>query len=156
MSNHATRFGFPNCGRSRRCDRRTLAIVAVSLVVASGCGLGESPLLPQASVEIIRGRDSAGANIELEKRGETLTTARVTDLVLGTGEAEIVSAPNGHVEFAIDFPAGVTIIYRGSLQVGGVASPHAVGTWVQRAAWIFGEDSGTWEAAAFPANETAR
>jgi len=113
MFNHDTSFGFPDYERGKRCDRRVLAIVAVSLVVASGCGSGQSGLLPQASVEIIRGKDSAGATIELEKRGDDLIRARVIDIVLGTGEAEIISDENGNIEFTIDFPGGAAITYGG-------------------------------------------
>ena len=143
MSNLATSFGFPDHGRGRRCYRRVLA---VSLVVVSGCGSGQSALLPQASVEIIRGKDSAGATIELEKRGDDLTQARVIDVVLGTGEAEIISTTDGAVEFTIDFPSGTAITYSGR-QVD-TATPEDVvfsGTWRQHPGGVFGEDFGTWD-----------
>ena len=119
----------------------------LSLVVASGCGSGQSALLPQASVEIIRGKDSAGATIELEKRGDDLTRARVIDVVLGTGEAEIISDANGHVEFTIDFPAGASVRYIG--QLAHPDAPGAVtisGRWYLRSSGMFGVDTGTWRA----------
>ncbi len=145
MSNHAMSFGFADYGRSRRCDGRVLAIVAVSLVVASGCGSGESALLPQASVEIISGKDSAGATIELEKRGDDLTAARVIDGVLGTGESEIISTTDGGVEFTIEFPAGATITYTGNMLDAGPDNLLQIdGLWLQRAKGIFGTDAGTW------------
>ncbi len=151
MSNHGMSFGFPECGCRVRRGRCTLSIVTLSLVVACGCGSGGSAILPQVSVEIIRGKDSAGAIIELEKRGDDLTHARVIDVVLGTGEAEIISTTDGRVEFTIDFPAGATITYLGSIQPPSASSAQAVaGTWTQHAEGIFGEDTGTWEAAADP------
>ncbi len=152
MSNHDTSIGFPGCGRAWRPSRWVLTALAVSLVVVTGCGSGQSALLPQASVEIIRGKDSAGAIIELEKRGDELKRARVIDAVLGTGEAEIISDKDGHVEFTIPFPAGATITYFGTVQDTGVSSAQAIaGTWTQHSAGIFGEDTGTWEAATDPA-----
>ena len=157
MSNHDTSFGFPDGGRGKHGNRRVLAIVAVSLVVASGCGSGQRALLPQASVEIIRGKDSAGAIIELEKRGDDLARARVIDVVLGTGEAEIISDEDGQLEFTIDFPVGATIAYLGAIQDNGTSSALIIsGTWKQHSAGIFGEDAGTWQAATSPAQQTSR
>jgi hypothetical protein len=131
--------------------RNALAFVWLVLVFVSGCGSGASALLPLESVEILRGKDSAGATIELEKRGDDLTGARVIDVVLGTGEAEIISTTDRSVEFTIDFPAGATITYVGTLQPPSASSAQAVaGTWTQHAEGIFGEDTGTWEAAADP------
>ncbi len=147
MFNHPTSFRLPDCGRGRPCDRRVLAIVAVSLVAASGCGSGQSALLPQASVEIIRGKDSAGAIIELEKWGDDLTQARVIDMVLGTGEAEIISDEDGYIEFTIDFPGGAAITYRGrQADAGELDDVMLSGTWRQHPGGVFGADSGTWEA----------
>ena len=104
-------------------------------------------MLPQSSVEIISGKDSAGATIELEKRGDDLTAARVIDVVLGTGEGEIISTTDGNIEFTIEFPAGATITYRG--QRAETGAPEYVvlsGTWRQHPGGVFGEDFGTWEA----------
>lgn len=157
MPYHDTNFGFPDYGRGRWCDRWVLTIVAVSLVVASGCGSGVNALLPQTSVEIIRGKDSAGATIELEKRGDNLTQARVIDVVLGTGDAEIISTADGVLEFTIEFPAGATISYVGAIQDNGDSSALAIsGTWTQHSAGIFGEDAGTWHAPTNPEQQTRR
>ncbi len=104
-------------------------------------------LLPQASVEIIRGKDSAGATIELEKRGDDLTQARVIDVVLGTGEAEIISDQEGQIEFTIDFPGGAAITYRGQqTDAGELDELMLSGTWRQHSGGVFGEDSRRWEA----------
>ena len=127
MSSHDSSCEFPDDGGSWGCDRRVLAIVAVSLVVASGCGSGEYALLPQVPIEIIRGKDSAGATIELEKRGADLTAARVTDAVLGTGEAAIISITDDSIEFTIEFPAGSTITYLGSVQPPRSLSEKRIG-----------------------------
>ena len=149
MSNHDTSFGLSDHGHGIRCDRWVLAIVAVSLALASGCGLGQSVLLPKTSIQIISGKDSAGAIIELEKRGDDFTRARVIDVILGTGVAEIMSDKNGHVEFTIDFPAGATITYFGTVQDPGASSAQAIaGTWTQHSVGIFGSDYGTWSATA--------
>ena len=157
MFNHDTSLGLSDHGYGGRCDRRVLATVVVSLVAASGCGSGQRASLPQASVEIIRGKDSAGATIELEKRGDDLTRARVIDVVLGTGEAEIISYEDGQLEFTIDFPVGATISYLGAIQDNGASSALTIsGTWKQHSAGIFGEDAGTWEAATSPAQQTSR
>lgn len=147
MSNHPTTLGRPHYGHGRPCDRRIFAIAAVALVVASGCGTGRSALLPRASVEIIRGTDSAGATIELEKRGDDLTQARVIDVVLGTAEAEIIATTDRSVEFTIEFPGGVAITYRG--QRVDTAAPGDVilsGTWRQHPGGVFAGDFGTWAA----------
>ncbi len=58
---------------------------------------------------------------------------------------------DGNVAFTIDFPAGATITYLGSVQPPSTSSTQTVaGTWTQHAEGIFGEDTGTWEAAAAP------
>ena len=145
MSNHATNFRFPECGRGGYGVRRVVAVV--SLVVACGCRSGSIAFLPLASVEIITGKDDAGATIELEKRGDELTAARVIDVILGTGEAEIVSNDNVHIEFTIDFQAGVAITYRGRTADSGNPGDVTIsGTWHQHAGGVFGGDFGTWEA----------
>ena len=129
-----------------------ITFAGLSLVVAFGCGFNGDAPRSGASVEIIQGKDSAGAAIELEKRGDDLTRARVIDVVLGTGAAEIISDEDGHIEFTIDFPAGATITYVGAVQDPGASSAQAIaGTWTQHSAGIFGEDTGTWEVATDPA-----
>jgi len=121
----------------------------LSIIVGSGCGLNAPVPLHETTVETIRGKDSAGAAVELVKQGDDLTRARVIDVVLGTGEAEIISSDDGYVKFTIYFPAGATITY-----VGIIAEAHDAdarflvsGTWTQHASGIFGSDRGTWEAA---------
>lgn len=125
---------------------RLLFQAATALLIGTSCGL-IGPTLPQgAAVTIIRGKDSAGAIIELEKRGDDFTAARVMDVVLGTGEAEIVSTTDGTVEFTIDFPGGATITYRGrQADAGELDELMLSGTWRQHSGGVFGEDFGTWE-----------
>ena len=157
MSQHDTSPQLSDHRRSRRCDRGALVAVAVSLLVASGCGAGPGALFPQTSIEIITGKDSAGATIELEKRGADFAAARVIDGMLGTGEGEIIPTTDGGIEFTIEFPAGATITYLGSVQSPSTSRAQAVaGTWVQHAEGIFGEDTGTWETAAYSVQETDR
>ncbi len=141
-----------------RPHRRCVAgLACLSLTLGPGCGLSDGASRSGASVEIIKGKDSAGATIELEKRGGDLTRARVIDVVLGTGEAEIISTTDGGVEFTIEFPAGATITYLGSVEPPSAPSAQAVaGTWAQHAEGIFGEDTGTWEAAADPVHGADR
>ena len=140
--------------RGRRHHRGVITFASLSLIATPGCGLSDAPSRSEASVEIIQGRDSAGAIIELQKQGGHLTRARVTDLVLGTGEAEIISGNDGYVEFTIRFPGGVAIAYRGQH-----ADPQAVedvmvsGTWHQHPSGIFGADSGTWQAPSPPGDK---
>jgi hypothetical protein len=98
-------------------------------------------------VEIIQGKDSAGATIELEKRGDEFAEVRVIDVVLGTGEAEVISDIDGHVEFTIDFPGGAAITYRGQQAgTGALEDVMLSGTWYQHPGGVFGADFGTWEA----------
>ena len=74
---------------------------------------------------------------------------RVIDVVLGTSEAEIISTTDGGVEFTIDFPAGATVTYVGTVQNASTPSAQeVVGTWTQQAEGIFGEDTGTWSVTA--------
>jgi hypothetical protein len=145
-------FGLVECEHRSRLRSRVLAVGGMLLVAGSGCGFDSTVLRSEPPVEILRGTDSAGATIELEKRGDDLTAARVIDVVLGTGEAEIISDKDGYIEFTIGFPAGATITYFGTVQDPGVSSAQAIaGTWRQHSAGIFGEDTGTWEAATDPA-----
>ena len=149
MSDHDTNLGFPDYGRGWRVDKRLITVVAVSLTFASSCGLSQNTMLPQASVEIISGKDIAGAIIEPQNRGDDLTAARVIDVVLGTAETEIMSDANGNLEFTIEFPVGATITYVGSIKPRSASSAQEVaGTWTQQAEGIFGEDTGTWSVTA--------
>ena len=117
----------------------------VLLVFPSGCGFDGGTPRSVVPVAIIRGNDSAGATIELEKRGVELSRARVIDVVLGTGEAEIISDEDGNVEFTIPFPAGATITYVGTARPASASSTDQIaGIWRQHADGIFAEDEGTW------------
>lgn len=123
------------------------------LVAGPGCGFDSIVLRSEPPVEILRGTDSAGATIELEKWGSNLTRARVVDVVLGTGEAEIIS-DGGGIEFTIDFPAGAAITYRGwQTDAGKLDDVILSGTWRQHPGGIFGADFGTWEAPSRPGVE---
>lgn len=134
--------------------RRTLCrfgclsvLVALSITIEPSCGLDNSASRTEVSSEIIRGKDSAGATIELKKRGNDLTRARVIDVVLGTGEAEIISGNDGYVEFTLQFPGGPAITYRGQqAEVGALKDMMVSGTWHQHPGGVFGADLGTWEA----------
>ncbi len=53
-------------GRYRH--RCFVSIACLSLVVAPGCGFGDAATRSAASVEIIQGKDSAGAIIEPKRR----------------------------------------------------------------------------------------
>jgi len=87
--------------------------------------------------------------VELEERNREIVRARIIDEVLGTGEAPVVRVGDGHIEFAIDFPAGATITYRGRLAKSDRPDKVLVaGTWDQQAGGIFGSDSGVWAAPA--------
>jgi len=131
-----------------------LASAGLCLVSSTGCGLGGSVLPSPGFVETIRGKDSAGATIELEKRDAAFTAARVIDVVLGTGEAEVATGNDGHIEFTISFPAGVEITYRGQqFDVGAIKDTILSGTWHQHAHGYFAADMGTWSV---PDVDTAR
>lgn len=131
-----------------------LRTACLALVLVAGCAVVPPILRAGAPVEIIRGTDSAGAVIELEKQGTDFVAARVIDVVLGTGEGEIVSTPEGIVEFTIEFPAGATITYRGSVSPQHTSSTLALrGSWAQLAGGIFAEDSGTWAVTSQISNE---
>ena len=143
-------------GRLAPSSTRFCAVIlSLSLLIAaSGCGLDWIGTWLAPPAEILHGRDSAGAAIELEKRGEELTRARVADAVLGTGEAEIISDADGQIEFTVDFPAGVVITYRGR-QADATAFDDGVvsGTWRQHPGGVFGTDLGTWEAGGVPSDK---
>ena len=75
------------------------------------------------------------------------TAARVTDVVLGVAEAEVVVTQDGQIEFTIDFPGGATITYCGrQVNAGAPDKLNLSGTWHQHPGGIFGADFGTWEA----------
>ena len=141
--------------RSSGLHRNAIAFACLTPVVVAGCGFGSPASRSSASVEIIRGKDSAGATIELEKWGDDLIRARVIDIVLGTGEAEIISDENGNIEFTIDFPGGAAITYGG--RQAYAEEPNEVmfsGTWRQHPGGVFGPDVGTWEAPTPPDHES--
>lgn len=95
----------------------------------------------------MRGKDSAGALIELYKQETGFTAAKVIDVILGTAEAEIISTTSDQIEFTIRFPAGVSITYVGTIQYDDASFDKIItGTWTQIATGIFGEDTGTWSA----------
>ena len=152
MLDHDLNLRNPTRKPARRHRPCVITFAGLSIVVASGCGFSGDAPRSGTSVDIIQGKDSAGATIELEKLGDDLTRARVIDVILGTGEAEIISDKDGHVEFTIDFPAGATITYVGTVQSPTASSARAIaGTWTQHSAGIFAADTGTWEVAASPA-----
>ena len=135
--------------RTRRSWRAIMNFVCLSLAGYSGCGLHYTAPRSSASLETIQGKDSAGATIELERRGYNLRRARVVDVVLGTAEAEILSAASGAVEFTVAFPGGASITYQGQRAVAGAPEGLMIsGTWHQHAGGLFAADSGIWEASA--------
>ena len=130
-------------------SHRRLAGILGSLLVliGPGCGSDDARSLLLGPVEVLRGRDSAGAVVELETRMGNPTAARVTDVVLGVAEAKVVATQDGQIEFTVDFPAGATITYVGTVQGPGASSSRTIaGTWMQHSAGIFAEDTGTWRA----------
>ncbi len=140
----------PGIGR-HRC---VVTFACLSLMAGPGCGFSDGASRSGGAVEIIQGKDSAGATIELERRGNDLTRARVIDVVLGTGEAEIISDKDARVEFTIDFPGGATITYRGQqAEARALEDVMLSGTWHQHPGGVFGADFGTWEAPSLPDNE---
>ena len=130
-------------------DRRASrwwTLFAVAALFEAGCTGTFTGVTPPPDTETLRGTDSAGATIEIEKRGELFLRARVIDVVLGAGEAPATISGNGRVQFTIGFPAGATISYEGSFADPDSGSPALVGTWVQHSGGIFGPDRGTWTA----------
>ena len=121
-------------------------IACTLVLVFIGTGCGADPLVLSGDhIEILVGKDSAGAVIEIEKRGSELVRARVADVVLGTGEAEILPVGINEVSFMIEFPAGVTISYVGApVEITNDAFGDITGTWIQHPDGIFGADTGTW------------
>lgn len=98
----------------------------------------------EADVGVLVGQDSAGASIEIVKRAGRLPRATVSDIVLGTAEAE-VSWDAERLSFTITFPAAVAITYTAQFPDSAVTARSAVeGTWVQHAAGLFAGDAGTW------------
>ena len=139
-------FGFRPC---RASDASTctclIALLVASSVYGLGCEVAFLGRAPDGAVEIARGKDSAGAIIELLKQGDGVIRARVTDLVLGTGEAEVTSGDEGAVEFLIRFPLGVAISYVGVIRDAAAPGVFVIeGTWQQHAEGLFGADGGEW------------
>jgi len=116
------------------------------LLILIGTGCGADPLLLSGDqIEVCIGEDSAGAVIEIEKHGSDLIRAKVIDVALGTGEAEVQPGDINEVSFTIEFPAGVTITYVGALgEVSSNSIEHIKGTWTQHPDGVFGADAGTW------------
>ena len=146
MPNKATDIVTKERGHGECCCWWRFAIVYVAIVLAPGCGLNESDSLSDATVEFISGKDSAGATVELEKRGTEFTRARVIDVVLGTAEAVILLDDEDRIAFTIDFPTGASLTYVGTIQeMDGSSTQFVAGIWTQNDEGIFGADSGTWE-----------
>jgi len=92
------------------------------------------------------GKDSAGAVVELHRLDTGFTAAKVVDVILGAGEAEIIFTSSNQIEFTIYFPAGVSITYVGTFQYDEHSFVYTVeGIWTQKATAIFGEETGGWE-----------
>ena len=113
-------------------------------IIGTACGV--EPLAGALEGKaVLVGKDSAGAVVEIEKRGTELVRARVADTVLGTGEAEVSLDGTDQLAFTIAFPAGAVITYVGTLTETGGLGPQAIaGTWTQHAGGIFAMDTGTW------------
>lgn len=111
--------------------------------ISATAGCLVSPIQPtEGSDTVLAGTDSAGATIELRTRKEGTANARVSDVVLGTAEAEVTYGTN-HLAFTVDFPAGVSVTY--TAETAAEAVPTVVeGTWVQHANNMFAEDHGVW------------
>jgi len=127
------------------------AISSISVaIIGPACGINMASLMHEESVEILRGLDSAGATIEIKKEGPNFVQARIADVVLGTGEAEISSAKTNRIVFSIEFPVGVTITYFGNMIAEDSDGVVIEGTWQQHATGIFGPDAGAWQVTSNP------
>ena len=125
------------------CIAAYLPFASIPLIIGPGCLVGSLPP-SEADVGVLVGQDSAGASIEIVKRAGKLSRATVSDIVLGTADAE-VSWDAERLSFTITFPAAVAITYTAQYADSGVSAGEAVeGTWVQHAGGLFGEDAGTW------------
>jgi hypothetical protein len=127
----------------------------VALVMPVGCEAllppGADPSLESQPAATLVGRDSAGASIELRIDAGDVATARVRDVVLRTGEADVSSDDNGNLTFTVTFPLGVMITYTGTLEITDDATALVLdGAWTQHAAGIFGTDTGSWTVASQP------
>lgn len=132
----------------RRCWN-VAGLACLLIAFCPSCGGDGAGFGPGASPQVFRGRDSAGATVELEMRADLITRAHVVDVVLGAADAEILSQTPRNLEFTIVFPAGATVTYIGSIEeANGVTPQNVAGTWTQHAEGIFGEDAGRWQAAA--------
>ena len=114
---------------------------STAFLVGAGC-LGDPFQFDNGAVEVLAGTDSAGAAIEIVTQKSGKTNARVSDVVLGTAEAEVTRTP-GYITFTLAFPAGVTITYTANT-VDETVPDILDGVWVQHAGHIFGQDGGTW------------
>jgi hypothetical protein len=119
------------------------ACASISFVIVAGCP-AQSLRSGEGVGGVLTGTDSAGAIVEITKRGDSLTTARVSDVILGEGEAQVILSAQG-LSFSIAFPAGATITYAADMPDVESSTPAIIeGRWVQHADDIFGEDAGTW------------
>lgn len=120
-----------------------VACASIPAVIGTGCFVGSfSPI--DHDLDLLVGNDSAGAEIQIANWGDDLATARVTDIVLGTAEAEVARGSK-QLSFTILFPAGVAITYTADVPDSGRTIPDVIeGTWIQHAGGIFGQDAGTW------------
>jgi len=121
-----------------------MCCLCLPAIIGTACGVEPLPGPPDSTVVLV-GEDSAGAVVEIEKQGRELVRARVTDTVLGTGEAEVSLDGTDQVAFTIAFPAGVMISYVGTLAEIGSLGPQTIeGTWTQHGSGIFATDTGAW------------
>jgi hypothetical protein len=115
----------------------------VLLITSTGCLVAPFEAT-ESKVEVLSGTDSAGATIEITTQKGRPTSARVRDIVLGEGEAEVTQSAAG-LAFTIAFPAGATITYTADFaDAYGTVPDMLKGVWVQHARGIFGQDAGTW------------
>ena len=123
-----------------------LSCMLLLAIIGTGCGV-DLLGLPGIATEILIGKDSAGAVVEIEKQGTDLVRARVIDIVLGTGEAMVVPGDNNTISFTVRFPAGAIITYLGihNAAADGENLESIRGTWTQENSGIFEEDNGTWD-----------
>ncbi len=122
------------------------AIIAALLTTAgAGCTSGDRSWL--GVQEVLIGEDSAGAIVELRRVGEVFARARVTDMVLGSAEAEISLSGVNEISFTVKFPVGATVTYVGTVEEFSASDATVIaGNWTQHTSGIFGPDTGTWKA----------
>lgn len=120
-----------------------VACASIPVIIGAGCVVGPFQA-DDNEVEVLTGTDSAGATVEITKQKDSPSKARVSDIVLGEGEAAVTQDAD-RLTFTITFPAGVMITYAANVAAWEPALPDIIeGTWVQHAGGIFGEDAGTW------------